>query len=232
MKPKKIRTAVIGVGHLGKHHARIYNELPNSELVCVVDLNETEGRNIARNLNVPFEKDFHVIAKEVDAVSVVVPTVAHFEVARFFLENGVHVLVEKPVTETIEQATALENLVTNTQLVLQVGHIERFNPAWLAVREKVVNPRYMEIHRLAPFKGRSIDVGVVLDLMIHDIDLILDFVKSPIKQIHASGIGILTPSIDIANARLEFENGAIANVTSSRVSLKQERKIRFFQRDA
>ena len=123
MKPKKIRTAVIGVGHLGKHHARIYNELPNSELVCVVDLNETEGRNIARNLNVPFEKDFHVIAKEVDAVSVVVPTVAHFEVARFFLENGVHVLVEKPVTETIEQATALENLVTNTQLVLQVGHI-------------------------------------------------------------------------------------------------------------
>ena len=232
MKPKKIRTAVIGVGHLGRHHARIYNELPNAELVCVVDVNEKEGQTVAKNLNDPFEKDYRVIAKEVDAVSVVVPTVGHYEVARFFLEKGVHVLVEKPVTETIEQATALENLVTNTPLVLQVGHIERFNPAWLAVREKVINPRYLEIHRLAPFKGRSIDVGVVLDLMIHDIDIVLSIVNDEVVDIRSSGVAVLGKHEDIVSTRVEFKGGCVANLTASRISSKELRKIRIFQPDS
>lgn len=231
MKEQKVRTAVIGVGHLGKHHARIYNELPNTELVCVVDINEKDGKAIADNLKVPFEKNYRTIAKHVDAVSIVVPTIAHYEVAKFFLENGVHVLVEKPVTETVEQASILENLVTNTSLVLQVGHIERFNPAWIAVHEKIRNPRFIEIHRLAPFKGRSMDVGVVLDLMIHDIDIVMSIVGDAIVDIRSSGVAVLGKHEDIVNSRIEFKGGCVANITASRISSKELRKIRIFEPD-
>lgn len=226
---EKIKAAVIGVGHLGKHHARIYSELPETELVSVVDVDEKNGRKIARKLKVPFEKDYRNLAGRVDAVSVVVPTVSHFEISSFFLKQGIHVLVEKPVTETVEQATRLEKMVADSNLVLQVGHIERFNPAWLAVHEKIVDPRFIEIHRLAPFKNRSTDVGVVLDLMIHDIDIVLTIVNRRIRDIKSTGVAVLGPNEDIVNSRIEFEGGCVANINASRISRKEMRKIRVFQ---
>lgn len=226
---KKLKVAVIGVGHLGQHHARVYAELPNAKLLCVVDSNPVRGKEIAAKHGVSFTQSYKELVGQVDAVSVVVPTVSHFEISKFFLENGVHVLVEKPVTETVSQATILEHLVGETNLVLQVGHIERFNPAWLAVHEAIIDPRFLEIHRLAPFKGRSTDVGVVLDLMIHDIDIVLTIVGRKIVDIRSSGVAVLGKHEDIVNSRLEFEGGCVANITASRISQKEMRKIRIFQ---
>ncbi len=228
-KVNKLKVAVIGVGHLGQHHARIYAELPNTELVCVADLNPLRGKEIALKQGVPFISDFKELVGQVDAVSVVVPTISHFEISKFFLENGIHVLVEKPVTETVAQAAFLEHLVGETNLVLQVGHIERFNPAWLAVHETIIDPRFLEIHRLAPFKGRSTDVGVVLDLMIHDIDIALTIVDRKIVDIRSSGVAVLGKHEDIVSSRIEFEGGCVANMTASRISQKEMRKIRIFQ---
>ncbi|QKT02432.1 Gfo/Idh/MocA family oxidoreductase [Ectothiorhodospiraceae bacterium 2226] len=229
---KSIRTAVIGVGYLGKFHADKYADLPGSELVAVVDVDPDIRCAVAGAHQVAAVADYRELAGQVDAVSVAVPTQLHREVAGFFLEQGVHVLVEKPISTTTAEAEQLIALAEASGVVLQVGHLERFNAAMLALDDILDEPRFIESHRLAPFKPRGTDVNVVLDLMIHDIDIILDIVRAPLASIHADGACVLTDGIDIANARLQFANGCVANVTASRVSLKSERKMRIFQRDA
>ncbi len=227
-----LKVGVIGVGHLGKFHAEKYKRIDNCSLVGVYDSHPDRCKEIATKLDViPFSSVDDLLAKT-DAVDISATTTAHYELAKQALLAGKHVFVEKPITSELWQAEELVALAKERNLKLQIGHIERFNPVSLQVEQIVNDPMFIESHRLSTFHHRGTDVPVVLDLMIHDIDLILDFVKSPVSDIRASGIGILTPSIDIANARIEFENGAVANVTSSRVSMKQERKLRFFQRDA
>ncbi len=227
-----IKIGVVGVGHLGRHHARKFLQIEGCRLAGVYDSNPQRCQEIAGELKVTAFPSYPALLAEVDAVDIAATTTAHYELAKTALRTGRHVFIEKPITSELWQAEELLNLAQELKLKLQVGHIERFNPAVLQMESSIQDPLFIESHRLSTFHHRGIDVPVVLDLMIHDIDLILDFVHSPVKEIRASGVGILTPSIDIANARLEFENGAIANVTSSRVSMKQERKIRFFQRDA
>ena len=229
---KTLRTAVIGVGYLGRFHAQKYKELADSTLVGVVDSFAANAHKVASELGVLGMTDYRELFGQVDAVSIVVPTPLHFEIAEAFLEQGVHVLVEKPITETIEQAQRLIDLAKAKQCVLQVGHLERFNPAIQAAAQLMGTPRFIESHRLAPFKQRGTDVSVVLDLMIHDIDLIQELVKKPIVSIDAVGTQVFSQDIDIANARIRFEGGCVANTTASRVSLKQERKMRIFQDDA
>jgi predicted dehydrogenase len=227
-----LRTAVIGVGYLGRFHAQKYQQLPNSQLIGVVDANIETARRVAAELGVEAFADFKELLGRVDAVSVAVPTPMHFEVATAFLEQGVHVLVEKPITTTVGEAQSLVDLAARKHCVLQVGHLERFNPAIVAAVGQLKTARFVESHRLAPFKIRGTDVSVVLDLMIHDIDLIQSLVGAPIVSIDASGSAIFSGDLDIANARIRFANGCVANTTASRVSLKQERKIRIFQDDA
>ena len=229
---KTLRTAVIGVGYLGRFHAQKYKELADSTLVGVVDSFAANAHKVASELGVLGMTDYRELFGQVDAVSIVVPTPMHFEIAEAFLEQGVHVLVEKPITETIEQAQRLIDLAKAKKCVLQVGHLERFNPAIQAAAQLMGTPRFIESHRLAPFKQRGTDVSVVLDLMIHDIDLIQELVKKPIVSIDAVGTQVFSQDIDIANARIRFEGGCVANTTASRVSLKQERKMRIFQDDA
>lgn len=233
MSPKimPIRTAVIGAGYLGKYHAEKYARLDNSRLVAVVDTNPEIAAEVAARHGTRGLTDYRELLGQVDAVSIVVPTSLHHAVARDFLAHGVHVLVEKPITETIRQADELIELARKNGLVLQVGHLERFNAALLALDDIIKEPRFIESHRLSPFKTRATDVNVILDLMIHDIDIILNLVKSELKDIDASGAKVLSSTIDIANARLRFANGCIANVTASRISLKAERKMRIFQND-
>jgi predicted dehydrogenase len=231
---KKIKVAVIGVGHLGQHHARIYSELVNVELVGVVDVNASPATTIAERYKTRAYLTYQTLIKKekVDAASVVVPTIAHFSVTRDLLNAGIHCLVEKPITASLKEATELVHLANQKKLILQVGHVERFN---VAVRElsKLLNqPRFIESHRLASFDPRVKDVGVVLDLMIHDLDIILTVVQSPVVAIEAVGVAVLTNREDIANAHLKFANGCIANVTASRVSPDRMRKIRIFQPDA
>ncbi len=228
----KITTAVIGTGYLGKFHAQKYAQLPHSELLAVVDNNPQTARSIADQHGVKALTDYRELLGEVEAVSIVVPTSLHFEVAQAFLEHGSHVLVEKPITATVEQAQKLTDLARAQQRVLQVGHLERFNKAILDLDSFLHQPLFIESHRLAPFKPRGTDVSVVLDLMIHDIDIILTIVGSPLAKIEANGAAVLSDAVDIANARLQFENGCVANVTASRISLKTERKMRIFQLDA
>jgi predicted dehydrogenase len=223
---------VIGVGHLGKHHARILKELPNSRLVGVVDTNEDNARAVAKAQDVPWSTDPATFMDQVQAASIVVPTKAHFDVCRPFLEAGKHVLLEKPMTLNLDQARELHRLASQKELILQVGHIERFNGAMLGAKEFIRNPRFIEAHRLGPFPERATDVGVTLDLMIHDIDLILSVVQSPVTDVRAMGAAVVTKHEDIANARLEFANGCVANVTASRLSLSRMRKFRVFQSDA
>lgn len=229
---KTLRTAVIGVGYLGRFHAQKYKELADSSLVGVVDAVPAAAQQVAAELSVPAIADYRDLFGKVDAVSIVVPTPLHFEIAEAFLDQGVHVLVEKPITETIEQAQRLIDLAKLKKCVLQVGHLERFNPAIQAASKLMGTPRFIESHRLAPFKQRGTDVSVVLDLMIHDIDLIQELVRRPIVSIDAVGAKVFSQDIDIANARIRFEGGCVANTTASRVSLKQERKMRIFQDDA
>lgn len=229
---KTLRTAVIGVGYLGRFHAQKYRELPGSELVAVVDNSIDAADKVAQELGVQAVAQFQDLFGKVDAVSIVVPTPAHFAVAHACLEQGIHVLVEKPITETLEQAQSLIDLARRKGCVLQVGHLERFNPAIQAAAKLISTPRFIESHRLAPFKQRGTDVSVVLDLMIHDIDLIQELVGRPIANIDAVGAQVFSQDIDIANARLRFEGGCVVNTTASRVSLKQERKLRIFQDDA
>ena len=228
----RVRTAVVGVGYLGRFHAEKYATLPESQLVGVVDTDRERAASIASRLGTTAYSDYRELTDRIDAVSVVVPTDAHFEVADYFLRHGVHVLVEKPITTTLEQADRLIASARRHDRLLQVGHLERFNAALAALTDVINKPQFIESHRLAPFKARGTDVNVVLDLMIHDIDIILGIVDAPLKQISSIGVPVLTAAEDIANARLEFADGCVANVTASRVSYKTERKLRIFQSDA
>jgi predicted dehydrogenase len=228
-----LKVAVIGVGHLGQHHARIYAEHPDVELVAVVDRDLDRAREIATRHKARAIADYKELEAVPDlaAVSIAVPTVAHYELADYFLNRGVHCLVEKPITNTVVHAAALVSLAKQKKLILQVGHIERFNAAVQRLRELVTRPGFIEAHRLGPFNPRVKDVGVVLDLMIHDIDIVLQIVNSPVLSVEAIGVPIFTEKEDIGNARIRFENGCIANLTVSRVTPKQTRKLRIFQRD-
>lgn len=228
----KIRTAVVGVGYLGKYHAEKYATLPHSELVAVCDIDHTRAVELANQWGVEAITDYRSLVGRVDAVSIVVPTPLHHSVGYFLLNNGIHVLMEKPIATTIEEADDLINAAKRNRVILQVGHLERFNNAIKAAESSLHNPRFIESVRLSPFKLRGSDVNVVLDLMIHDIDIIQSIVRSDISHISANGASVLSPYIDIANARIEFMNGCVANVTASRVSLNTERKLRIFQHDS
>ncbi len=229
---KKLRVGVVGVGYLGKFHAEKYSRMDNVDLVGVVDINKDRAEKTANEVTTRPYSNYKDLYKKVDAVSIVVPTPFHFPLTRDFLENDIDVLVEKPITESLEEADKLIQISESRGLIIQVGHLERFNSAVVALREIVKKPMFIESHRLGIYKDRGTDVSVVHDLMIHDIDIILNFVKSEIKSIHAAGIPVISNNIDIANSRLEFKNGCVANVTASRISTKNERKIRLFQRDA
>jgi predicted dehydrogenase len=226
-----IKIGVVGVGHLGQHHAKKFMAMENATLAGIYDAKTSRAKEIAKALDVNRFESYDALLGACDAVDIAATTTAHFELAEKALNAGKHIFLEKPITSKLEEAHILLEIAERKGLKIQVGHIERFNPVIMKVENEIKDPMFIESTRISTFHSRGTDVPVVLDVMIHDIDLILSFVHSPIKDIHASGIGILTPSIDIANARIEFENGAIANVTSSRVSLKQERKIRFFQKD-
>jgi predicted dehydrogenase len=227
-----IRAAVIGVGYLGRFHAQKYAQLPDAQLVAVVDANEQAAQRVGAELGVEAFTDAAQVLDRVDAVSIAVPTPLHYEIGRAALERGVHVLMEKPIATTVEEARELVEIARRNKLVLQVGHLERFNPAVVAAAKRLRKPRFVESHRLAPFKQRGTDVSVVLDLMIHDIDLIQELVGEPIESIDAVGATVFSGETDIVNARIRFRGGCVANTTASRISLKQERKIRIFQDDA
>jgi len=226
-----LRVAVVGVGYLGQIHARKYLALPDVELVGVSDQRADAGREFAAACAVPFFADPHELTGRIDAVTVATSTPAHYEIAKLFLANGVHVFVEKPMTRTSAEGRELTALAERSNLKLQVGHVERFNPALLSARDRLDAVRFIECHRLAPFKSRGADVNVVLDLMIHDLDVLLSLIDSRPANVSAVGIPVLTDKIDIANARIEFDDGAIANVTASRVSMTAQRKFRVFQRN-
>ena len=223
------RVGVIGVGHLGKQHARIYHQL--GALAAVVDADAARGAEIAAAYAVPHYADFRQLFGKVDAVSVAVPTVGHHDVAKAFLERGIPALVEKPLTKTIEQGEELCRIARAKNVVLQVGHVERFNPAVTAVLDVIKKPRFIEVHRLSPFRFRSSDIDVVLDLMIHDLDIVLHLTGSPLARVDAVGMSLLFGKEDMANARLEFEDGCVANLTASRISEKSMRKTRIFSED-
>ncbi|MDQ1329787.1 MAG: hypothetical protein QG578_49 [Thermodesulfobacteriota bacterium] len=229
---KKLRVGVVGAGYLGKFHAEKYSQMDDVELAGIADLDRVQAEAVSKKVRTNAYTDYRDLIGKVDAVSVVVPTPAHYKVSRDFLENDIDVLIEKPITTTLGEADELINISETRGLIIQVGHLERFNPAILALKDIVKNPRFIESHRLSIFKERGTDVSVVLDLMIHDIDIISGFVKSEIRSIHAAGIPVITDRADIANTRLEFMNGCVANVTASRISTKNERKIRLFQQDA
>lgn len=229
---QKIRAAVVGVGYLGRFHAQKYAQAEGCELLAVVDPRQDARAPVAAELKARPLADHRELLGAVDAVSVVTPTPGHFDIAREFLEHGSHVLVEKPITETASQARELIALAARNRRVLQVGHLERFNAAILAAMPYLNSPRFVECHRLAPYRERGTDVNVVLDLMIHDIDIVQTIVGAPITAIDAVGTPVFSDEIDIANARIRFENGCVANATASRVSLKTERKLRIFEDDA
>ena len=230
--PEKLRVGVIGVGYLGKFHAQKYFNMSDVHLVGVVDPDPEQGKTVAQMNETTWHERHEALMGNVDAVSIAAPTPAHFEIARDFLDQGVDVLIEKPITSELADAERLIQLAAERQRIIQVGHLERFNPAVVALEGKIHQPRFIESHRLSIFQGRCTDVSVVLDLMIHDIDLILNLVRSDVTAVHAAGISVISGNVDIANARLEFANGAVANVTASRISAKNERKLRLFQKDA
>lgn len=229
MKP--LRVGVIGVGYLGKFHAEKYAHMQDVELVGAVDVVAERAERVGKRLGTESFTDYRDLIDQVDAVSVVVPTPLHFPISRDFLEHGVDVLIEKPIAQTLEEAEVLIEVAASRGLVIQVGHLERFNPAVVALTNVIDRPLFIESHRLSVFKERGTEVDVVLDLMIHDIDIILSLVKSQLQHIHAAGVPVISSRVDIANARLTFENGCVANVTASRISLKNMRKIRIFQKD-
>lgn len=226
-----LRAGVIGVGYLGSFHAEKYAQLPDVELVAVADENLRRAKAVAGRWQADALSDYRELVGRVDCVSVAVPTSLHFEITRELLAAGIDVLVEKPMTENVDEGRALVELAERDRRILQVGHLERFNPAIRAVAGVINRPRFIECHRLAPFVDRGTDVDVVLDLMIHDLDVILSLVDAEVKDVEAVGVPVLSESTDIANARLHFDNGCIANITASRVTLKQERKLRLFQTD-
>ncbi len=228
----RIKIGILGVGHLGRFHTQNYKQIPDAEIVGVYDLNKKRRQKIAGEFQVTAYENLESLLDKIEAVSIVVPTVKHFEITKACLKRGIHCLVEKPITSTLEQADEIIKLANSKKAILQVGHIERFNPAILALDDLQLNPMFVESHRLASFNPRGTDVAVVLDLMIHDIDIILHLVKSPVKKIDASGVAVISDEVDIANARVSFENGGVANVTASRISQKAMRKMRIFQRNA
>lgn len=223
------RVAVIGAGHFGRQHARIYAELDAADLVAVCDTNESNGRSVAELHGAPHVQDYHSLIGKVDAVSLAVPTESHAAIACELLAAGIAVLVEKPIARTLKEADEIISAAERSGSVLQVGHLERFNPAVVAASRIVTEPRFFEAHRLSVFTPRSLDIDVVMDLMIHDIDVVLSLINSEVAEIRAAGVPILTPRTDIASARIEFENGAVVNLTASRVSSERVRKLRFFQ---
>lgn len=225
---KKLRVGVIGVGYLGKIHARIYHELPEADLVGICDHHQA-AQVKADEYSTAFFTDHRELIGKVDAVSIVTPTYTHHAIAKDFLEAGIHTLIEKPITLKLEDANELIEIARRKNLALQVGHLERHNPGFKRISEIIQNVGFIEIHRLGPFTGRINDCGVVLDLMIHDLDILLGLVKSPVKTIDAMGIHVLTPYEDIANVRIRFENGAVANLTASRLTFEKQRRLRVFQ---
>jgi predicted dehydrogenase len=229
---EKLKVAVIGTGHLGKEHARIYSEIPAVSLVGVVDTNKDTGEAVARRCKTRYYSSVKEILNKVDVASVVVPTKSHYEITKDLLNNGIHVLVEKPMTGTVSEAEDLIKLSQQSSTILQPGYIERFNPALEAIKKLDVSLKFIECHRLSPFTLRSADIGVVLDLMIHDIDIILYLSKSKVKKIDAVGVNVIADKEDIANARIQFENGCVANITASRVSFEPMRRIRLFSENS
>ena len=226
-----LKVGVIGIGHLGKEHARIYRELPESELVGISDLDPAKAEK-AKELGTVYYKDYRDLLGKVEAVCVATPTSTHDTVAKEFLNAGIHTLIEKPITLKLDEADELLELARKKHCALQVGHIERHNPGFKRIEEIAKNIRFFEIHRLGPFTGRINDCGVVLDLMIHDLDIVLGLVKSEVASFDAIGVNVLTPFEDIANVRMKFKNGAVADITASRLTFEKQRKIRIFQEDA
>jgi predicted dehydrogenase len=229
---KKLRVGVIGVGHIGSSHARLYSEIDTADLAAVYDIDVARAQAIAEKYGAKAAKSLDDFTQLVDAASVATPTSTHHQIALPLLQRGKHVLIEKPITENTAHASELAALAMQNRLVLQVGHVERFNPILSALEALLTHPRFIEAHRLSPYPDRSTEIGVVLDLMIHDLEIILHLVRSPVQSIDAVGVPVLSRGEDIANARLRFENGCIANVTSSRISPERMRKIRVFQEDA
>jgi predicted dehydrogenase len=227
-----LRAAVVGVGYLGHFHAQKYREHPGVDLVAVVDVDAERARAVGEELGARWFTDHHALAGLVDCASVATPTAAHHHIARDLLMRGIDVLVEKPITSTVAEGRDLLEVAARGRRVLQVGHLERFNPAMRAVAEYIDNPRFIECQRLGTFGPRGTDVDVILDLMIHDLDLVLSMVHSPVRSVDAIGVPVMTSAIDIADVRLRFANGCVANVAASRVSIKRERKLRIFQPDA
>ncbi|HET7361759.1 MAG TPA: Gfo/Idh/MocA family oxidoreductase [Salinimicrobium sp.] len=227
-----LKIGVLGAGHLGKIHLKLLQESGEYELVGFYEVDKAYGREIEQEFGYTYFDELDKLISAVDVVDVVTPTLSHFEVGKKAITAGKHLFIEKPITHTFEEAVFLIDLAKKHGVQGQVGHVERFNPAFMAVKEKIENPMFIETHRLAEFNPRGTDVPVVLDLMIHDIDIILSVVKSKVKNIYASGVSVISETPDIANARIEFENGCVANLTASRISLKKMRKSRFFQRDA
>jgi len=227
----EIKIGIIGTGHLGSLHTKLFKGINNSDLIGVYDIDNSKARSIAEEYNTIAFEDLNHLLDSVDAVSIVATTSAHYDLVKKTFAKGKHVFVEKPITSTISQAEELVSLAESKQLKFQVGHIERFNPALISLDKYNLDPKFIQTDRLAQFNPRGTDVAVVLDLMIHDIDIILSLVKSKVKDVQASGVAVVSDNLDIANARIEFENGAVANVTASRISQKKMRKMRMFQRD-
>lgn len=228
----KLKIGVIGTGHLGKLHVKMFKQINECEVVGIYDNNRQIAAEVAKEFLIKDYENLDQLLNEIEAASIAVSTTAHHEVAKKCFEKGIHVFVEKPITATIQEAEELVKIASDRNLNLQVGHIERFNPAIVSLEKFILQPMFVQTDRLAQFNPRGTDVAVVLDLMIHDIDIILSLVKSEVKKIDASGVAVVSNSLDIANARIEFENGAVANVTASRISQKKMRKMRIFQRDA
>ncbi|MGO9311675.1 MAG: UDP-2,3-diacylglucosamine diphosphatase LpxI domain-containing protein [Syntrophobacteraceae bacterium] len=228
-RPGAVRTAVIGVGYLGRFHAQKYARLTDANLVALVDIDSQRGRHVAEEVKTEALTDYRELFGKVDAVSIATPTPQHFAIAREFLTEGIHVLLEKPMTKSLEEADELIATAKKSGAILQVGHLERFNSAFTAIRPRLRDPMFIEAHRLGLFNERGLEVDVILDLMIHDIDIVLNIVNAPLKDVHASGVSALSPLPDIASVRMEFANGAVANLTASRISIKNMRKLRIFQ---
>jgi len=229
MTDKSVRVGVVGTGHLGSHHVKHFANINEAALVGIFDINKNRSKEVAKKNNTKSFPSLKALIEKTDAISVVTPTESHAKIALQCINSGKHVFVEKPMTNTISEADALVASATKNNVILQIGHIERLNPALVALKPYNLRPKYIEIQRLAPYQTRGTDIPVVLDLMIHDIDIILSIVKSKVQSIKATGLSILTKSIDIANARIEFENGAVASMTSSRIAQSKIRKVKIFQ---
>ena len=227
-----LKAGVLGAGHLGKIHLRLLQQSEKYELVGFYDPFTENAKKVAAEFGYKLFDSVESLIAEVDMIDIVTPTLSHFDCAKDAIEKGCHVFIEKPITKTVLEAEAIRTLASQKHVRGQVGHVERFNPAFTAVKDMIDSPMFIETHRLAEFNPRGTDVPVVLDLMIHDIDIILSVVKSPVKNVHASGVSVISETPDIANARIEFENGCVANLTASRISMKNMRKSRFFQKDA